>query len=133
MVYVVDAQYAASNENAVTRRNTLFTAITRSRAWVRVVGYGPNMNVISHEINTVQTNGYRLEFDIPSAGELDRMRHLNRDLSGDARAKVQQATAGLKKFLEAFEADEVELDDLSPELRTRLMRRLREELEGDDA
>jgi superfamily I DNA and RNA helicase len=128
MVYVVDAQYAASNENAVTRRNTLFTAITRSRAWVRVVGYGPNMNVISHEINTVQTNGYRLEFDIPSAGELDRMRHLNRDLSGDARAKVQQATAGLKKFLEAFEADEVELDDLSPELRTRLMRRLREEL-----
>jgi hypothetical protein len=61
------------------------------------------------------------------------MRHLNRDLSGDARAKVQQATAGLKKFLEAFEADEVELDDLSPELRTRLMRRLREELEGDDA
>lgn len=38
MVYAIDAQYAAADFNAVTRRNKLFTAITRSRAWVRIQG-----------------------------------------------------------------------------------------------
>src|SRR5690606_23250168 len=36
MVYVMDAQYADKERNLVTRRNILFTAITRSRAWVRI-------------------------------------------------------------------------------------------------
>ena len=40
MVYVLDAQYAGAAFNEVSRRNTIFTAITRSKAWVRVCGYG---------------------------------------------------------------------------------------------
>ena len=40
MVYAIDSQYASLAFNEITRRNTLFTAITRSRAWVRIVGWG---------------------------------------------------------------------------------------------
>src|SRR5262249_10642680 len=39
MVYVADAQYGTGAVNVVTRRNILFTAITRSRAWVRICGW----------------------------------------------------------------------------------------------
>ncbi|GCD48433.1 DEAD/DEAH box helicase [Streptomyces paromomycinus] len=133
MVYVIDAQYAAGDYNAVTRRNTLFTAITRSRAWVRIVGYGAAMDVISREIDTVRQKNFQLEFTIPSRAALDRMRHLNRDQSGQSRASVRQATEGLQMFMEAYEAEEIDLNDIPPALRTRLVTKLREELPGDDA
>src|SRR5207253_8828734 len=44
MVYVIDGQYAAAQTNTVSHRNTLFTAITRSRAWVRICGWGEAMS-----------------------------------------------------------------------------------------
>lgn len=132
MVYVIDAQHAASDNNAVTRRNTLFTAITRSRAWVRVVGYGNAMNVIANEIEAVRQKNFRLEFTIPSRLDLERMRHLNRDHSGDNRALVKRATEGLQMFMEAYEAEEIDLSDIPAALRTRLVTKLREELPGDD-
>ncbi|MFD7488711.1 DEAD/DEAH box helicase [Streptomyces mirabilis] len=133
MVYVVDAQYAAHDYNAVTRRNTLFTAITRSRAWVRIVGYGDAMDVISREVDTVRQKNFQLEFTIPSRAELDRMRQVNRSQSAHGRASVKRATEGLQMFMEAYEAEEIELGDIPPALRTRLMTKLREELPGDDA
>jgi len=133
MVYVIDAQYAANDYNAVTRRNTLFTAITRSRAWVRIVGYGGAMDVISREVDTVRNKDFQLEFTIPSRAELDRMRQVNRNQSTHGRASVKRATEGLQMFMEAYEAEEIDLGDIPPALRTRLITKLREELPGDDA
>ncbi|MEV7676479.1 ATP-binding domain-containing protein [Streptomyces sp. NPDC088752] len=133
MVYVVDAQHAAHGYNAVTRRNTLFTAITRSRAWVRIVGYGDMMEVISREVDAVRAKNFELEFTIPTGAELDRMRQVNRNQSTRGRATVKRATEGLQMFMEAYEADEIDLGDIPPALRTRLMTRLMEELPGDDA
>ncbi|MEU3465256.1 ATP-binding domain-containing protein [Streptomyces sp. NPDC006733] len=133
MVYVVDAQHAASEYNAVTRRNTLFTAITRSRAWVRIVGYGDAMAVISREVDTVRAKNFELEFTIPSRAKLNQMRQVNRSQSADGRASVQRATEGLQMFMEAYEAEEIDFGDIPPALRTRLMTKLREELPGDDA
>ncbi|MFJ4836177.1 DEAD/DEAH box helicase [Streptomyces sp. NPDC088747] len=133
MVYVVDAQHAAHDYNAVTRRNTLFTAITRSRAWVRIVGYGDAMDVISREVDTVRNKNFQLEFTIPSRAELDQMRQVNRNQSPQGRASVKRATEGLQMFMEAYEAEEIDLGDIPPALRTRLMTKLREELPGDDA
>src|SRR5262249_7479022 len=69
MVYALDSQYAAQDFNAVSRRNTLFTAITRSRAWVRIVGWGPSFAPIAGETSTVIANGFRLEFRIPTDDE----------------------------------------------------------------
>jgi superfamily I DNA and RNA helicase len=131
MVYVVDSQYAAADFNAVTRRNTLFTAITRSRAWVRITGFGDRMRVIQDEAGAVGQRGYKLEFTIPTARQLAQMRHIHRDRPEGAEETVRRATAGISMFLEAVERGEMDLYDLPPDLRTRLTM-LRSETQSDN-
>ena len=124
MVYVLDAQYAVRSGNALTRRNILFTAITRSRAWVRVCGWGDDMLQVVEEIDHVRDNGWRLEFKIPSGPELARLRRVHRDRSDEEAALLERTTAGLSEFLEALEQNTIDIEDLPPDLRTRLMREI---------
>ncbi|CAM5733139.1 hypothetical protein SMICM304S_11854 [Streptomyces microflavus] len=132
MVYVVDAQKAASSHNPVTQRNTLFTAITRSRAWVRIAGWGADMDLISTEAEAVQSANFQLSFRIPSAQKLAKLRHIYKDRTGVTKESVKRATQGLQAFIDAFEKDEIELHDLPLSLRTRLVARMQEEFTGDD-
>jgi superfamily I DNA and RNA helicase len=130
MVYAVDSHYAAADFNAVTRRNKLFTAITRSRAWVRITGWGDRMQVIAEEAQAVRQRGYKLEFTIPTAQRLAELRHIHRDRPDDAEETVRRATEGISMFLQAVERGEMDLYDLPPDLRTRLTM-LRSETESD--
>ncbi len=132
MVYALDAQHAAHEFNSVTRRNTLFTAITRSRAWVRVTGWGPNMEAISRETSAVASKGFQLVFSIPTADQLRAMRHLNRDRSDADEAAVKKATEGLSTFLEAIDKGEMDFFDLPPALRTKLVTSLQADVSDDD-
>lgn len=122
MVYAIDAQRAAPKLNVVTARNTLFTAITRSRAWVRVTGYGSQMDTIAREISEVRSKNFRLQFTIPTSQQLARLRHLYRERSAADEEAVKRATDGLAVFVEAIDRGEIEIDDLPPSLRTRLVR-----------
>ena len=55
MVYVINAQDCDSiGHNLATIRNQLFVAITRSKAWVRVVGIGPGMEALRAEYDAVR-------------------------------------------------------------------------------
>lgn len=132
MVYVVDAQYASSSYNTVTRRNTLFTAITRSRAWVRITGWGSGISDIAREVEAVRNRNYRLEFQIPSAGRLTELRRIEKDHAGGEQEARKRATEGLQAFIEAYERQEIDFQDLPPALRTRLLARLRDELPDGD-
>jgi superfamily I DNA and RNA helicase len=132
VVYAIDSQYASRNFNAVTRRNGLFTAITRSRAWVRITGYGDGMGLISEEVQKIVGHNFRLEFTIPTWDQLQNLRHIFRERDPGDEANVRKATEGLSTFLEAFERGEVELQDLPANIRTRLLRQLQAELAGDD-
>jgi superfamily I DNA and RNA helicase len=128
MVYAVDAQYGADPFNAVTRRNTLFTAITRSRAWVRVTGWGALAQPIGAEISKVKDLHYKLEFTIPTPERLATLRHLHRDRPAEAEAVIRKTTDVLTTFFEALERGEVDIADLPPAIRTRLAARIQEEL-----
>ncbi|OBG47652.1 RNA helicase [Mycolicibacterium fortuitum] len=130
MVYAVDSHYAAADFNAVTRRNKLFTAITRSRAWVRITGWGDRMQIIDDEAKAVRQRGYKLEFTIPTAQRLAELRHIHRDRPAGSEEKVRRATEGISMFLQAVEQGEMDLYDLPPDLRTRLTM-LRSETESD--
>jgi superfamily I DNA and RNA helicase len=132
MVYAIDSQYAARDFNAVTRRNTLFTAITRSRAWVRIIGWGDEMNSIAAEARSVAGNAFRLDFTIPTREQLSKLRHIYRVRSAEDEESVRKATEGLSAFLEAIERGEMDLHDLPPDMRTRLITRLQMEEPGDD-
>ncbi|MDE0699779.1 MAG: ATP-binding domain-containing protein [Acidimicrobiaceae bacterium] len=124
MVYAADSQHAAGQFNAVTRRNSLFTAITRSRAWVRITGWGEEMDPIRREVEAVVRENHQLRFTIPTESELANLRHLHRDRPENVEKSLQKATEGLSAFLEAYDRGELDPLDLPPALRTRLVRSL---------
>jgi superfamily I DNA and RNA helicase len=85
MVYVVHSEHGAGLQDPVRRRNTLFTAITRSRAWVRITGSGPDMVTIQEEVSHVAAAGYRLVLTVPTVEELNRLPKLKRDVTAPRR------------------------------------------------
>lgn len=130
MVYVVDAQYAGSAFNEVSRRNTIFTAITRSKAWVRVCGYGAMMAVIAAEVEQVREAGFKLKFAIPAADQLAEMRRVNADLKSD-RASARGLMT-LEELAEAFERKEISPDQLPAKLVRQLSEYLNQLHPPDD-
>lgn len=124
MVYVVNAQHCISDRRAAAMRNILFTAITRSKAWVRVSGWGPDMITLTEEISTIANNQYRLQFRIPTAEALTRMRRLHRDLSASEQDKLRRVEEQLRDAVEEMERQGFSVDDLPPQLRTAIARRL---------
>lgn len=59
MVYVINAQDCnGSGPGLASLRNRLFTAITRSKAWVRVIGHGPKMQALIDEFCSLRARGF---------------------------------------------------------------------------
>jgi superfamily I DNA and RNA helicase len=122
MVYVLDAQFAVGDTRAVPRRNTIFTAITRSRAWVRICGWGDNMRLVGDEVARVRSNGFRLLFDVPTADELAKMRRIHRDRSDEEVRVLEDAARSLGDLMRLFDTGEITLADLPPRVRTQILR-----------
>ncbi len=91
MVYVANADHCAQGQEMISLRNTLFTAITRSRAWVRICGVGEDMDLLNREIDKVRSNEYKLSFHILTESELQRIRLINRDRSDDEKRELARA------------------------------------------
>jgi superfamily I DNA and RNA helicase len=81
MVYVVHAEQGADPDKIVRRRNTLFSAITRSRAWVCITGAGEGIRVVEREVEQVIAQGYKLSLSVPTPLEMAGIRKLQRDRS----------------------------------------------------
>jgi superfamily I DNA and RNA helicase len=131
MVYAIDAQHATTDFNAVTRRNTLFTAITRSRAWVRITGWGDGMQGIAAEARAVADHHYHLDFPIPSAEGLAQLRHLHRDRTMSEEEAYRRATQAFNAAFEAIEKGDLDVADLPPAIRSRLAIFQKEAADGD--
>ncbi len=124
VVYVTNAQRCVAGPELVTLRNTLFTGITRSRAWVRICGWGPEMAKLEEEIAAIRKNQFRLTFRVPTAEQLAKIRQIHRELTTDERARAQRARRDLASFLEALERGDVAIENLPLELRAALMKHL---------
>ena len=77
MVYIINAQECHSHPifndlDLIKRRNILFTAITRSKAWVRVYGFGARMGKLVSEFQSVKNKNFELEFTYPSKEEIEK-------------------------------------------------------------
>jgi superfamily I DNA and RNA helicase len=120
MVYVLDSDYAIQPFGSVRGRNSVFTAITRSRAWVRICGCGPNMANLISELQAVKENAYRLRFSVPTAKQLDNMRRIHRDLTEADIARHKTMLKGVEQFLSAIESGELPPEALPAEIRRRL-------------
>lgn len=116
-VYIVNAEHCAAGSEMIRLRNTLFTAITRSRAWVKICGVGPSMKIITNEVEKCINEDYVLDFTVPTVEELDRMRLIHRDRTEEEKNKINKAAMDISKLVEMMEKGEIDVN-LLPQLQT---------------
>lgn len=124
MVYVLGAEYCFGGLGLIRRRNILFTAITRSRAWVRVCGVGPQMEELQREWGMVQEHNFNLSFTVPTPDELARLRRIHRDRTEDEIQRIEKGRRNIQETIEQLEREEITLEDLPESLRERLAKLL---------
>ena len=121
MVYILNAHDCHSDaRNLATLRNQLFTAITRSKAWIRVLGVGPNMEAIRNEYEALKARDFALAFTYPTADERQHLRIVHRDMT---EAESKQLKAGQRQLLDvvtSLESGTIQPDDLDPAIVSRL-------------
>lgn len=92
MVYIVNAQKCVNSLRRRSDRNGLFTAITRSKGWVKVLGYGEDMEVLKEEFEEIKTQNFKLYFEKYPDKEMQNQIFLNnRDIEAQD-AKVLGST-----------------------------------------
>ncbi|WP_089935457.1 ATP-binding domain-containing protein [Candidatus Entotheonella palauensis] len=105
MVYVINAQWCS--RGYAFPRNSLFTAMTRSKAWVRVCGYNQGSDSIDrliHEYEQVKDNHFALEFNYPTEQERQRLTLVNRDMSPQELERRQDILSGFDRLTEALDS-----------------------------
>jgi len=125
MVYVVNAQDCdGTGVGLASLRNRLFTAITRSKAWVRVIGYGQGMANLIREFKRLKQRNFRLDFTYPTDEVLKKLRIVHRDLSPHEKQRLEQRQTGARELVNALERGEITPDDLDAETKQKLLRLL---------
>ena len=116
MVYVVNAHecYAEAIWGAALARNRLFTAITRSKAWVRVVGVGEEMKRLQAEFDLVKQNNFHLKFRYPNDVELRKMKRINRDMTKDEERQLESRRRDMAELVDGLRNGAITVDDLDP-------------------
>ncbi|HCM8224715.1 TPA: ATP-binding domain-containing protein, partial [Salmonella enterica] len=126
MVYIMDAHYCNVDYELAKRRNILFTAMTRTKAWLRVCGVGSSFDGLINEYNEVKQRGFKLEFTYPTEAERKKMRLVNRDMTSQERKRVHQAKLNAHNLMVLLDG-QVRVEDIPEELRLALIKQLKGE------
>jgi superfamily I DNA and RNA helicase len=125
MVYIINAQDCYSSYgNAALVRNRLFTAITRSKSWVRVLGYGDEMKSLMNEYDKVKENDFKLKFTYPTEEQRKHLKIINRDLTTKERRRVKKWEDDIVELIEDLEAGNIYPEDLGTDKLKRLRKYL---------
>jgi superfamily I DNA and RNA helicase len=123
MVYVIDAQDCDRlGVGLSSLRNRLFTAMTRSKAWVRVVGVGPRMQNLVDEFERLKDQRFTLDFTYPTDDLLGKLRIVHRDLSPKEKRRIEKKKSQLADLLRDLETGELLLGDLDEKTRKKLQK-----------
>lgn len=129
MVYIINAQSCYRSLFDMAKiRNQLFTAITRSKAWVRVLGIGEEMEGLIAEYQQVKKHDFTLDFIYPTKGERNKMNIVNRDMSEAEKNRVKRNQGNLASLIEELESRRLYPEDLGREQLARLRSLLQEEV-----
>ncbi|MFJ3318889.1 DEAD/DEAH box helicase [Herbaspirillum huttiense] len=115
MVYIMNAQdcFASwSPAELALVRNRLFTAITRSKAWVQILGIGPNMDHLKAEWEKLKAADYRLRFVYPTDEQKKALHLINKDNSTRPRRGRHRFDKRTHDLMQAVRMGEVDPDDL---------------------
>lgn len=114
MVYVINAQDChGAGHNLATIRNRLFVAITRSKAWVRVVGVGSGMAELEAEYRSLQDHDFQLQFIYPTDEQRGRLRTIHRDMTVSERGRIEKHQQELEGLISDLEAGRLHKEDLN--------------------
>lgn len=126
MVYVINAQECnGSGTGLATLRNRLFTAITRSKAWVRVIGHGPKMQELVSEFEKLKNNNFVLDFNYPDDELLSKLRIVHRDLSPHEKQRLENKKILMEDLVRDLENGNLHPEDLDQSTRIKLMNLLK--------
>ncbi len=120
MVYVVHAQEYMTSLNPVRQRNSLFTAVTRSKAWVRLSGCGQGMQGLIEEIQQLENFNYELRFTLPTPKELAEIQHMHRQQSTRGQDQYTQFESDARNIIDTYARDQISWDLLPPDVRDGL-------------
>lgn len=95
MVYIVNAQKCVNSLRRRSDRNALFTAITRSKGWVRVLGYGEDMDALNKEFEEIKAHDFKLHFDEYPDKEKQKQIFLNNRDIAQRDVKILDSTKAL--------------------------------------
>ena len=113
MVYVINANQCYTAGAGLSQiRNRLFTAITRSKAWVRVTGVGSMMQSLLKEHEAIVDADFELRFRYPTAPELKRLTIVHRDVSPSERRMLREQRQSVSQLVAALQEERVFLEDL---------------------
>ena len=122
MVYIINAQDChTSAYNLARLRNRLFTAITRSKAWIRVLGIGTNMRSLIDEYEMLKSSDFELRFRYPTEDEREQLRIVHKDMSEKALAHLRKRDRTLSDLVSDLEAGDVNVQDLNKDLVEKLL------------
>lgn len=123
MVYVINAQdcFGALLPRDVARiRNRLFTAITRSKAWVRVLGVGKAMSALKAEFEKAKAENFTLRFRYPTEEERKTMTTVNRDMSKAEQDRSAKRRSDFADIIASLESGESFIEDYPDSLVQKL-------------
>ncbi len=121
MIYIINAQDCHSGTwNLARVRNQLFTAITRSKAWVRVLGVGDNMLQIIKEYETLKEKNFELSFKYPTEEQRKQLKIIHRDLTSEERKRLETGEKVLGDLLADLESGRIHPEDLDEGLKEKL-------------
>lgn len=113
MVYVINAHDCHSaDHNLSVIRNRLFTAITRSKAWVRVCGVGQGMEHLAAEHAKLRNAEYTMRFVYPTEQQRREMRIVHRELSEEGVKRLEGYRSSMSSLIKDVRAGHVYLEDL---------------------
>lgn len=122
MVYVINAEscYDSPIELA-KKRNQLFTAITRSKAWVKVLGVGEGMTKLINEYKQTKEHDFKLDFIYPTKEQRKKMNIVNRDMSKSDKEYLKKINSTLSSIVDGMEKGNLYLEDFDKEKLQKLI------------
>lgn len=117
MVYILNSEYCFIGMEIIKQRNILFTAITRSRAWVRICGVGTDFDKLNSEFNKCKNNEFRLSFKNPTKKEMKEIRKLNRERTKEELTRATKIKSNIDELITMLESGELDRN-LIPEIDT---------------
>ena len=121
MVYIINAQDCQSAHwNLASIRNRLFTAITRSKAWVRVLGVGDKMVKLKEEYEKLRSQNFELQFTYPTDEERQHLQVIHRDMTEKERKKLKSKDRALVDLVNDLASGRIHKEDLNEQAITKL-------------